>query len=71
MKCGGELIPANKEALKARIPPRTFRWLDQYFTCARCEKMFWHGTHWERIRTELAKAGAAAVASPDRPSKRN
>lgn len=63
MDCGGELIPGDKEALKTRIPPRTYRWLNQYFTCGRCGKLFWHGTHWERIRTELAKAAQAAASS--------
>jgi len=28
MSCGGELIPGDKEALRERIPPRTYRWLD-------------------------------------------
>jgi hypothetical protein len=53
MRCGGELVPSNKETLQTRIPPRTYRWLDDYFVCARCGKLFWHGTHWLRIRTKL------------------
>ncbi len=53
MRCGGELIPSDKEALQTRIPPRTYRWLDDYFVCARCGKLFWHGTHWSRIRNKL------------------
>ena len=27
MSCGGELRPGDKEALRERIPPRTYRWL--------------------------------------------
>jgi hypothetical protein len=53
MRCGGELVSADKEALQTRIPPRTYRWLDDYFVCARCGKVFWHGTHWSRIRNKL------------------
>jgi uncharacterized protein with PIN domain len=53
MTCGGQLLPANKEALRDRIPPRTFRWKDEYFVCAKCGKLFWHGTHWERIQKKL------------------
>jgi uncharacterized protein with PIN domain len=55
MSCGGELRQADKETLRERIPPRTYRWLDDYFLCARCGKLFWHGTHWHRIRRELDK----------------
>jgi uncharacterized protein with PIN domain len=53
MSCGGELRRAPKEALQNRIPPRTYRWLEDFFVCNRCGKVFWHGTHWARIRSEL------------------
>jgi uncharacterized protein with PIN domain len=54
MTCGGELQRADKEALRERIPPRTYRWLDEYFLCAACGKLFWHGTHWLNIQQQLA-----------------
>ena len=53
MSCGGELVPGDKESLKHRIPPKTYRWLDEYFICASCGKLFWHGTHWQRIVERL------------------
>mgnify|MGYP001766197993 CR=1 FL=1 len=49
MSCGGELRPVSKEALRERIPPKTYRWLDEFFVCCRCDKLFWHGTHWRKI----------------------
>ena len=55
MKCGGELRRVEKETMRERIPPKTWRWLDEYFVCARCGRLFWQGTHWERIRGVLAK----------------
>jgi uncharacterized protein with PIN domain len=53
MRCGGPLKPVDKEAVRDRIPPRTYRWLDEYFLCERCGQLFWHGTHWQRIRGRL------------------
>lgn len=53
MACGGKLVRAHKEALRDRIPPRTYRWRDEYYLCDRCGKLFWHGTHWDRIHREL------------------
>jgi uncharacterized protein len=53
MRCGGALLPADKEAMRDRIPPRTYVWLDKYFVCAACGKLFWHGTHWEKIQRQL------------------
>jgi uncharacterized protein with PIN domain len=53
MSCGGPLRMTEKTRLRERIPPRTYRWLDEYFVCARCGKLFWHGTHWLKIRRNL------------------
>ena len=53
MSCGGELRRVSKEALRERIPPKTYLWLDEFFLCRRCDKLFWHGTHWQRIRATL------------------
>lgn len=58
MTCGGELQRAEKEALRERIPPRTYRWLDEYFLCTACGKLFWHGTHWLNIQRELGRIAA-------------
>jgi uncharacterized protein with PIN domain len=60
MHCGGELRTVEKEAMKARIPPRTYRWLEEYFVCSRCDKLFWRGTHWQRILAQLAAAAKDA-----------
>ena len=49
MACGGELVRADKEQLRERIPPRTYLWINEYFLCNRCGKLFWHGTHWHKI----------------------
>jgi uncharacterized protein with PIN domain len=56
MRCGGELREVNKEAIKEKIPPKTYSWIDEYFQCQRCGKIFWKGTHWKRIESELQKA---------------
>jgi uncharacterized protein len=53
MACGGELRTVNKEDWREKIPPRTYVWLDEYFVCNRCEKLFWRGTHWRNIREKL------------------
>jgi uncharacterized protein with PIN domain len=59
MACGGELVRVDKESVRERIPPRTFPWLDEYFICRRCDRLFWEGTHWQRIRSELVRLAEA------------
>jgi uncharacterized protein with PIN domain len=55
MTCSGELRPVEKDCVRERIPPRTWCWLDTYFVCARCNQLFWQGTHWRKIGAQLAK----------------
>jgi uncharacterized protein with PIN domain len=59
MSCGGALVPTAKDEVRERIPPRTAKWLDEYFVCAGCDGLFWRGTHWERIARELEQAVTA------------
>jgi uncharacterized protein len=64
MSCGGELRRGSKESLHDRIPPRTYRWLEEFFVCSRCGKLFWHGTHWHRIvktLTALHRGGSGGA----------
>jgi uncharacterized protein with PIN domain len=58
MACGGVLESAAKEAVFERIPPRTARWKDEYWVCRACARLFWQGSHWERIARALGSAAA-------------
>jgi uncharacterized protein len=58
MSCGGELQRADKEALQERIPPRTYRWLNEFFVCRQCGKLLWHGSHWLKIQEQLRRLSA-------------
>jgi uncharacterized protein with PIN domain len=59
MRCGGELLLVDKESVKDRIPPRTYKWIDEYYLCARCNQLFWHGTHWKRVTQRLQENSGA------------
>jgi hypothetical protein len=61
MACGGTLVTRAKESVFERIPPRTARWKDEYFVCAACDRLYWQGTHWERIAAALRDAATAAA----------
>jgi uncharacterized protein with PIN domain len=54
MACGGELVEVPKESVKDTAPPRSYAWQDRFFKCARCQKLFWRGTHWEGIKKSMA-----------------
>ncbi len=59
MKCSGALERVDKEAVRDRIPPRTYRWLEEYYLCQTCGRLFWRGTHWHRIAHRLKDLGAS------------
>jgi uncharacterized protein with PIN domain len=58
MSCSGELRRVEKEILRERIPPKTYRWLEEFFVCSRCNRLFWRGTHWTRIQQQLKRVAA-------------
>lgn len=53
--CGGFLEPVNMESgffaqtLKPQIPPKVFEWTKEYHYCTSCEKVFWKGSHYEKL----------------------
>jgi len=48
--CNGLLERIAKAKALDRIPPKTAGWLDDYFECSSCRKLYWRGTHVEQIR---------------------
>jgi uncharacterized protein len=54
MRCGGALVPVAKQDVLDRIPPRTRAWKDEYFECRGCRRLYWKGTHWDRIAARLS-----------------
>jgi uncharacterized protein len=56
MTCGGVLAEVPKASVEGRVPPRTYAWIEEYFECTRCKKLFWRGTHWLRISSALERA---------------
>ncbi len=56
MACGGALVEVEQELVRDRVPPRTLAWQDRYWECSRCRRVFWRGTHWQRIAVTLQSA---------------
>jgi uncharacterized protein with PIN domain len=56
MACGGELAELSRGEAAGRVPPRSLAYHDRFWECAGCGKVFWHGTHWERIVERLREA---------------
>lgn len=53
--CNGLLERIAKAEVLDRIPPKTAGWLDDYYECTACQKLYWHGTHSDRIHNLIAQ----------------
>jgi uncharacterized protein with PIN domain len=54
MACGGSLARVPKESVIHEAPPKTYAWLERFFRCTGCGKLYWEGTHWKAIGERLA-----------------
>ncbi len=48
--CNGEIEPVAKADVLPLIPPKTAAWLDDYYRCTGCGKLYWEGTHTGPLR---------------------
>lgn len=53
--CNEPLKKMLKEEVAGRVPDFIFRLYDTFHSCPRCQRIYWPGTHWERMKKELAK----------------
>lgn len=49
MACNGALEPVSKDKVRERLPPRTAELYDEFRECARCGRIYWKGSHYERM----------------------
>lgn len=57
--CNGPLAPVSKEAVAAVVPPETFRIQETFVQCQECHRVYWRGTHWERMQQVLDRVADA------------
>ena len=53
IECNESLVEKRKEEVKGLVPPYVYRTQDKYMMCPSCGRVYWRGTHWERMRREL------------------
>jgi uncharacterized protein with PIN domain len=63
-RCNAELLPADRADVEGRVPDRVLREQSAFLRCPRCERVYWSGSHTDRMRRVLDGALGAAP-SPD------
>jgi uncharacterized protein len=52
--CNAELQARAKEAVADRLPPYVRVTQERFYECPSCARVYWPGTHWERMRERIA-----------------
>lgn len=52
--CNSELQARGKEAVAHRLPPYVRATQERFSECPSCTRVYWPGTHWERMRERIA-----------------
>jgi uncharacterized protein with PIN domain len=58
MECNGELETVRSDIVVERVPPGVIQDHQSFFLCRGCDRVFWHGSHWERIAGRLGRVFA-------------
>jgi uncharacterized protein with PIN domain len=63
-RCNAILEGIDPAAAKGRVPPYVYRRHSEFTLCPVCDKVYWRGTHWQRIteRIDQIRAGSASPA---------
>ncbi len=51
--CNCELVQIEKEMIKDKVPEYVYNSQDVFFSCPRCQRLYWKGSHWEHVQAFL------------------
>lgn len=54
LECNVELEPRPKAEVSERLPPHVRATQTRFSECPNCSRVYWPGTHWERMSARLA-----------------
>lgn len=57
MVCNGVVEGVAKESVRDQVPPYVYRTQEVFARCAGCGRIYWRGTHVERMERKLEQLG--------------
>jgi uncharacterized protein with PIN domain len=61
LECNVPLEAVDKAQVVEHIPPNVRQQHQRFSTCSSCRRIFWEGSHWQRMRERLTLAVEAAM----------
>jgi hypothetical protein len=53
--CNETLQPVSKQDVASRLPPYVLRTQREFSQCQECRRVYWPGTHWTNMMSELSQ----------------
>jgi uncharacterized protein with PIN domain len=50
LRCNEPLVPVDKANIQERLEPLTKQYYDEFHLCPRCDRIYWKGSHYERMQ---------------------
>jgi uncharacterized protein with PIN domain len=63
LDCNSKVHRVPRELARERVPADIAESQTEFFSCQRCERMFWKGSHYERMRQWLEKVTKSEKSS--------
>jgi len=70
-RCNTELVAADRDTARGRVPPRILERFARFQRCPGCERIYWDGSHTDRMRRVLAQVaglGSDRAAGEEKPT---
>ena len=55
IQCNGIIQAVDKKQIESQLLPLTKQHYDQFFQCASCQKIYWEGSHFEKMQVLIKK----------------
>jgi hypothetical protein len=65
LECNGPLRPIDKAQVLERLPPTVRENYESFTTCDQCGRVFWEGSHWQRMKQLVEETVAQAGTDSD------
>ncbi len=53
--CNALLQPISKEEIESKLPPKVKKIYNEFFFCPVCQKVYWRGSHYEKMKDFVNK----------------
>ncbi len=58
MVCNGVLSKVSKAEVEGRVPQKVLEWCNEFEQCAGCQRVYWEGSHYRRMRLWIEQLAA-------------